>query len=54
MPEVDYNDIPVEWWDGDCDKSMLIGVYKHGKPVFEVLYNLAKNNLKVIHYSESG
>ncbi|XP_032898001.1 chromodomain-helicase-DNA-binding protein 6-like isoform X2 [Amblyraja radiata] len=30
MPEVDYNDIPVEWWDGDCDKSMLIGVYKHG------------------------
>ncbi|XP_072100919.1 chromodomain-helicase-DNA-binding protein 6 isoform X1 [Mobula birostris] len=30
IPEVDYNDIPVDWWDGDSDKSLLIGVYKHG------------------------
>eukprot|EP00062_Callorhinchus_milii_P025224 gi/632985974/ref/XP_007909983.1/ PREDICTED: chromodomain-helicase-DNA-binding protein 6-like isoform X3 [Callorhinchus milii] len=30
IPEADYTDIPVEWWDGDADKSLLMGVYKHG------------------------
>uniref|UniRef100_UPI00398E7DC2 chromodomain-helicase-DNA-binding protein 6 n=1 Tax=Pristiophorus japonicus TaxID=55135 RepID=UPI00398E7DC2 len=30
IPEVDYNDVPVDWWGGDSDKSLLIGVYKHG------------------------
>jgi len=23
-------DIPVDWWDKSCDKSMIIGVFKHG------------------------
>ncbi|XP_072371480.1 chromodomain-helicase-DNA-binding protein 6 isoform X3 [Scyliorhinus torazame] len=30
IPDVDYNDVPVDWWGGDSDKSLLIGVYKHG------------------------
>ncbi|XP_059508662.1 chromodomain-helicase-DNA-binding protein 6 isoform X1 [Stegostoma tigrinum] len=30
IPDVDYNDMPVDWWGGDSDKSLLIGVYKHG------------------------
>lgn len=21
---------PVSWWDGDADKSLLVGTYKHG------------------------
>ena len=24
-------DPPVSWWDEDADKSLLIGVYKHGE-----------------------
>ncbi|XP_067904816.1 chromodomain-helicase-DNA-binding protein 6 isoform X2 [Heterodontus francisci] len=30
IPDVDCNDVPVDWWGGDSDKSLLIGVYKHG------------------------
>uniref|UniRef100_A0A8C5Q8R6 Chromodomain helicase DNA binding protein 6 n=1 Tax=Leptobrachium leishanense TaxID=445787 RepID=A0A8C5Q8R6_9ANUR len=30
LPEIDYVEIPVEWWDTDADKSLLVGVYKHG------------------------
>ena len=24
-------DPPASWWDEECDKSLLIGVYKYGK-----------------------
>ena len=30
LPAVDV-DPPSYWWDEDADKSLLIGVYKHGK-----------------------
>ena len=30
LPAVDI-DPPSAWWDDDADKSLLIGVYKHGK-----------------------
>ncbi|KAG7326696.1 hypothetical protein KOW79_010097 [Hemibagrus wyckioides] len=30
LPEVDYMEIPTAWWDAEADKSLLIGVYKHG------------------------
>lgn len=23
-------DPPADWWDVDCDKSLLVGVFKHG------------------------
>jgi hypothetical protein len=26
-------DKPVDWWDDDADKCLLIGVYKHGMNV---------------------
>lgn len=34
--ELDLNlpwhpEIPVPWWDTEADKSLLIGIYKHGK-----------------------
>ncbi|MEE6513208.1 hypothetical protein FKM82_020742 [Ascaphus truei] len=30
VPEPDHSDVPVSWWDADADKSLLIGVFKHG------------------------
>ncbi|XP_069508223.1 chromodomain-helicase-DNA-binding protein 6 isoform X2 [Ambystoma mexicanum] len=30
LPDVDYVEIPVDWWDAEADKSLLVGVYKHG------------------------
>ncbi|XP_063311819.1 chromodomain-helicase-DNA-binding protein 6 [Pelobates fuscus] len=30
LPDIDYVEIPVEWWDAEADKSLLVGVYKHG------------------------
>ncbi|XP_073539832.1 chromodomain-helicase-DNA-binding protein 6 isoform X1 [Phyllobates terribilis] len=30
LPEIDYVEIPVDWWDAEADKSLLVGVYKHG------------------------
>ncbi|XP_069797186.1 chromodomain-helicase-DNA-binding protein 8 isoform X2 [Narcine bancroftii] len=30
IPEVDGMEIPAEWWDLEADKSLLIGVFKHG------------------------
>ncbi|XP_008406537.1 chromodomain-helicase-DNA-binding protein 6 isoform X3 [Poecilia reticulata] len=30
LPDIDYIEIPVTWWDTDADKSLLIGVHKHG------------------------
>ncbi|XP_066558180.1 chromodomain-helicase-DNA-binding protein 6-like isoform X1 [Amia ocellicauda] len=30
LPDIDYLEIPVDWWDAEADKSLLIGVHKHG------------------------
>ncbi|XP_074068091.1 chromodomain-helicase-DNA-binding protein 6 isoform X3 [Macrotis lagotis] len=30
LPDIDYVEIPVDWWDAEADKSLLIGVVKHG------------------------
>jgi len=27
-------DPPADWWDTDADKSLMVGVFKHGKVVF--------------------
>lgn len=31
VPEPDHSEVPAVWWDFDADKSLLIGVFKHGK-----------------------
>uniref|UniRef100_A0A665U5P9 Uncharacterized protein n=1 Tax=Echeneis naucrates TaxID=173247 RepID=A0A665U5P9_ECHNA len=31
LPDIDYIEIPASWWDADADKSLLIGVHKHGE-----------------------
>ncbi|KAE8298782.1 Chromodomain-helicase-DNA-binding protein 6 [Larimichthys crocea] len=30
LPDIDYIEIPATWWDAEADKSLLIGVHKHG------------------------
>ncbi|XP_064024033.1 chromodomain-helicase-DNA-binding protein 6 isoform X2 [Pogoniulus pusillus] len=30
LPDIDYVEIPVDWWNAEADKSLLIGVFKHG------------------------
>lgn len=36
LPDV-LTELPAEWWDKQCDQSLLIGVYKHG---FERYYQI--------------
>lgn len=31
LPDIDYIEIPTIWWDAEADKSLLIGVHKHGE-----------------------
>lgn len=31
LPDIDYIEIPAAWWDAEADKSLLIGVHKHGE-----------------------
>ncbi|XP_061542774.1 chromodomain-helicase-DNA-binding protein 6 isoform X3 [Phycodurus eques] len=30
LPDIDYIEIPASWWDTEADKSLLVGVHKHG------------------------
>ncbi|XP_051932223.1 chromodomain-helicase-DNA-binding protein 6 isoform X3 [Hippocampus zosterae] len=30
LPDIDYIEIPASWWDAEADKSLLVGVHKHG------------------------
>ncbi|XP_006005388.1 chromodomain-helicase-DNA-binding protein 8 isoform X2 [Latimeria chalumnae] len=30
FPEMDQLEVPSDWWDSNSDKSLLIGVFKHG------------------------
>ena len=49
LPDIDYVEIPVDWWDAEADKSLLIGVFKHGvyfsecSPLPEKLHNLCSH-----------
>lgn len=36
MPEMEQQEFPAGWWDTEADRSLLVGVFKHGK-IF--LYN---------------
>jgi hypothetical protein len=33
LPDIDYIEIPAGWWDAEADKSLLLGVHKHGNPL---------------------
>jgi len=46
------SDSPAKWWDPTCDKSLLIGVYKHGELLWilrflvEIVCYVFSSNLK--------
>lgn len=40
LPDVDYIEIPVSWWDAEADKSLLIGVHKHGEYRCQIWHNI--------------
>lgn len=31
IPEPLHAEVPTDWWDKEADKSLLIGVFKHGE-----------------------
>lgn len=31
IPQPFHAEVPADWWDSEADKSLLIGVFKHGK-----------------------
>lgn len=31
IPQPFHAEVPVDWWDSEADKSLLLGVFKHGK-----------------------
>lgn len=35
MPEMEQQEVPAGWWDGEADRSLLAGVFKHGKNILE-------------------
>lgn len=30
MPEMEQQEVPSGWWDTEADRSLLVGVFKHG------------------------
>lgn len=30
MPDMEQQEVPAGWWDGEADRSLLAGVFKHG------------------------
>lgn len=30
MPDMEQQEVPSVWWDGEADRSLLAGVFKHG------------------------
>uniref|UniRef100_A0A4W3JV47 Chromodomain helicase DNA binding protein 9 n=1 Tax=Callorhinchus milii TaxID=7868 RepID=A0A4W3JV47_CALMI len=39
VPEPEQSEIPADWWDADADKSLLIGVFKHGYEKYNTMRN---------------
>lgn len=37
LPDIDYIEVPAPWWDAEADKSLLIGVHKHGEALSSCL-----------------
>uniref|UniRef100_A0A671KD87 Chromodomain-helicase-DNA-binding protein 6-like n=1 Tax=Sinocyclocheilus anshuiensis TaxID=1608454 RepID=A0A671KD87_9TELE len=38
LPDIDYIEIPTIWWDAEADKSLLIGVHKHGYERYNAMH----------------
>lgn len=36
MPDMEQQEVPAGWWDGEADRSLLTGVFKHGTFYFHL------------------
>jgi hypothetical protein len=34
-----HPELPIAWWDADADKSLLLGIYKHGCCLLNMPYH---------------
>ncbi|KAG7455016.1 hypothetical protein MATL_G00252000 [Megalops atlanticus] len=37
MPEMELQEVPARWWDSEADRSLLIGVFKHGYEMYTTM-----------------
>ncbi|KAM9790504.1 chromodomain-helicase-DNA-binding protein 8 isoform X2 [Syngnathus typhle] len=37
MPEMEQQEVPTTWWDGEADRSLLAGVFKHGYEMYTTM-----------------
>ncbi|XP_060900017.1 chromodomain-helicase-DNA-binding protein 8 [Labrus mixtus] len=37
MPEMEQQEFPAGWWDGEADRSLLAGVFKHGYEMYTTM-----------------
>uniref|UniRef100_A0A8C9TCA0 Chromodomain helicase DNA binding protein 8 n=1 Tax=Scleropages formosus TaxID=113540 RepID=A0A8C9TCA0_SCLFO len=37
MPEMEQLEVPASWWDVEADRSLLIGVFKHGYEMYTTM-----------------
>ncbi|XP_051944693.1 chromodomain-helicase-DNA-binding protein 8 isoform X1 [Hippocampus zosterae] len=37
MPEMEQQEVPAGWWDGEADRSLLAGVFKHGYEMYTTM-----------------
>ncbi|KAL4657212.1 chromodomain-helicase-DNA-binding protein 8-like isoform X1 [Arapaima gigas] len=37
MPEMEQLEVPASWWDAEADRSLLIGVFKHGYEMYTTM-----------------
>uniref|UniRef100_H2SVH7 Chromodomain helicase DNA binding protein 8 n=1 Tax=Takifugu rubripes TaxID=31033 RepID=H2SVH7_TAKRU len=37
MPDMEQQEVPAGWWDGEADRSLLAGVFKHGYEMYTTM-----------------
>uniref|UniRef100_A0A6Q2YKY8 DNA helicase n=1 Tax=Esox lucius TaxID=8010 RepID=A0A6Q2YKY8_ESOLU len=37
MPEMEQQEVPSGWWDAEADRSLLVGVFKHGYEMYTTM-----------------
>ncbi|KAG5841681.1 hypothetical protein ANANG_G00169250 [Anguilla anguilla] len=37
MPEMELQEVPSRWWDTEADRSLLVGVFKHGYEMYTTM-----------------
>lgn len=49
IPQPFHAEVPVDWWDSEADKSLLIGVFKHGKKHISIITQVPILGINWLH-----